>query len=245
MNNIETYLIIIFLVIILIILLKDVLIEKYSSPMKLLFKKYFNNDDDNDNNDDNDDNETYYNSYIPNRLVNNSMINSFRINQNDTLDRYYNPMRFPYKKHEQYYPNMNLPPQVIGCGSRNTPCLGGSQIPVIATSNMLDFTNTAIAPINIRTRGPEGIPQQVGTIYKLRSANSEVLPLFGRKKYPNGDNNWEYYTLAGDHGVKLKIFTKKRGEQLGTNDIVYIKGYNRFPYRVTMYDYDFLQYIPY
>ena len=171
--------------------------------------------------------------------------------QNRSLNRYLNPVTFPYKSLDDYEPmNFGLPPHVIGCASRNQPCSLGTQIPVIATSPMLNITNHNIShtgglPINISSRGPEGLPQQVGTIYKMNSVNNEVLPLFGRKKYPRGSYNWEYYTMAGDFGVKLNIIARKKGEQLGTNDIVFIKGYSKSPYRVTMYDYDYPQYIPY
>ena len=38
----------------------------------------------------------------------------------------------------------------------------------------------------------------------------KFLPLFGRKKYPNGSNNWEYYTTVGDYNVKMKIVQKRK-----------------------------------
>ena len=169
--------------------------------------------------------------------------------QMNSLDRVYNPLRYPYKSHEYYNqnwrPNLALPPQVIGCGGRNTPCLGGTQVPIANPMYPLDISNNNIAPINIRTRGPLGEPQQVGSLYKLYANDNEVLPLFGRKKYPNGDRNWEYYTVAGRQSIKLRVVQKRRGEELGTNDVVFINGYNKAPYRVTMYEYDFPQYIPY
>ena len=49
--------------------------------------------------------------------------------QLNALDRVYNPLRYPYKGRDFYNqnwrPNLALPPQVVGCGGRNTPCLGG------------------------------------------------------------------------------------------------------------------------
>lgn len=169
--------------------------------------------------------------------------------QLNALDRVYNPLRYPYKGRDFYNqnwrPNLALPPQVVGCGGRNTPCLGGSQVPIANPMYPLNINNNNIAPINIRTRGPLGEPQQVGSLYRLYSHHNEVLPLFGRKKYPNGSNNWEYYTVTGDYNVKMKIVQKRKGEEIGTNDIVFIKGYNKSPYRVTVYEDDFPQYIPY
>lgn len=169
--------------------------------------------------------------------------------QVNALDRVFNPLRYPYKGRDFYNqnwrPNLALPPQVVGCGGRNTPCLGGSQVPIANPMYPLNINNNNIAPINIRTRGPLGEPQQIGSIYRLYSHDNEVLPLFGRKKYPNGSNNWEYYTVAGDYNIKMKIVQKRRGEELGTNDVVFVKGYNKSPYRVTVYEDDFPQYIPY
>ena len=169
--------------------------------------------------------------------------------QVNALDRVYNPLRYPYKGREFYNqnwrPNLALPPQVIGCGARNTPCLGGTQVPIANPMYPININNDNIAPINIRTRGPLGEPQQVGSLYKLYSHDNEVLPLFGRRRYPRFNDNWEYYTLGGYHDVKMKVITKRRGEELGTNDIVFVKGYNKSPYRVTMYETDFPQYIPY
>lgn len=169
--------------------------------------------------------------------------------QINSLDRVYNPLRYPYKSSAYYSqnwrPNLALPPQVVGCGGRNLPCLGGTQVAISNPTIPLNINNNNIAPINIRTRGPLGQPQQVGTIYRLYSHGNEVLPLYGRKKYPNGSDNWEYYTIAGRHDVKLPILTRRKGIELGTNDIVFIRGYNRKPYRVTMYEHDFPQYVPY
>ena len=51
-------------------------------------------------------------------------------------------------------PNLALPPQVVGCGGRNTPCLGGSQVPIVNPMIPLNINNNNIAPINIRTRNP-------------------------------------------------------------------------------------------
>ena len=174
-------------------------------------------------------------------LINN---NPKRLN---SLDRVYNPLRFPYKSDNYYdqswYPNMNLPSQVIGCGGRNQPCMGGTQVPIMNPSTPIDISNTGIAPVNISTRGPLGEPQQMSTLYKIKGDEHDTLPLFGRKKYPN-DNKYEYYTLSGRYGSKVKIITKNKNDELGTNDIVFLQGRSE-PYTCTIYESDFPQYIPY
>lgn len=165
-----------------------------------------------------------------------------------SLERIYNPLKYPYRSPDFYkqswYPNQTLPSNVVGCGARNIPCLGGSQIAIPNQMSPIDVSGRNIAPVNISTRGPIGQPQQVGAIYQVFGNENQVYPLYGRKKYPNG-NNWEYYTTIGQYGVKMPIITKKRNEELGTNDIVFIQGQRKAGYRVTMYDQDSPEYIPY
>jgi hypothetical protein len=165
----------------------------------------------------------------------------------NSMDRIYNPLRYPYKSDyfydQSWYPNLELPFQVIGCGSRNTPCLGGTQVPIYNPPTPIDISNTNIAPVYISTRGPLGQPQQVGILYKINGNDNDILPLFGRRKYPN-DNIYEYYTMIGQFGVKVPLVTRNKKDELGTNDIVFIKG-KADPYRVTIYKTDFPEYIPY
>jgi hypothetical protein len=48
----------------------------------------------------------------------------------------------------------------------------------------------------------------------------------------------------GQFGVKVPVVTKNRKDELGSNDVVFIKG-RADPYRVTIYKNDFPDYIPY
>lgn len=179
------------------------------------------------------------NPYNPNINMDPKTINS--------LDRVYNPLRYPYKSDyfydQKWYPNLELPFQVIGCGSRNKPCLGGTQVPIYNPPTPIDISDNNIAPVYISTRGPLGQPQQVGIIYKVYGDDNDVYPLFGRKKYPN-DNKYEYYTMMGNYGVKVPIVTKNKNDELGTNDIVFVQG-KKDPYTVTIYKSDYPSYIPY
>lgn len=165
----------------------------------------------------------------------------------NSLDRIYNPLRYPYKSDYFYergwYPNLSIPFQTLGCGGRRTPCLGGTQVPIYNPPLSVDISETNIAPTYISTRGPLGKPQQVGVLYKVYGDDNDVLPLFGRRKYPN-DTKYEYYTLMGRYGVKLPIIYKNKNDELGTNDVVFVKGLPA-PYRVTIYESDYPSYIPY
>lgn len=166
--------------------------------------------------------------------------------EESSLDRIYNPIRFPYKTvpyfNEGLYPNLMLPSNVIGCGRRGIPCLGGTQIPIRNYLPSIDVSESSIVPVNIRTRGPRGVPQQVGSISRILSKHNEIYPLFGRKKFPT-DNKWEYYTIL-NNGVKIPIIRKNNNFELGENDNVTLKG-KLGVYRVSLYDDDFPQYIPY
>jgi len=167
--------------------------------------------------------------------------------QNNALDRVFNPLRYPFQSipfyNKSWYPNYNLPANVIGCAGRRQPCLGGSQITIPNEHPSLNITNQNIAPINIRTRGPEGEPQQVGVIYKIFGNNNEIYPLFGRPKFPN-DNRWEYYTIMGNFGSKIPLNRIRNDQELGSNEIITVKN---IPgrYRTTIYEKDSPVYIPY
>jgi len=167
----------------------------------------------------------------------------------NALDRIYNPLRYPYRSQAFYeqgwYPNMNIPPQVIGCGGRRQGCIGGTESAVPTVPPPIEISERNIAPVNIMTRGPQGIPQQVGVLYKIFGSLNEVYPLYGRKKFPNSDQ-WDYYTLIGQDGnrVKAKVITRRKNEMLGTNDVVQIDG-NTAKFRVTVYDRDMPLYVPY
>ena len=167
--------------------------------------------------------------------------------QINSLDRIYNPLRYPYKSDyyydQRWYPNLLLPPQVIGGGYRRQPTLGGTEVPIVNPALPINITNNNIAPVNITTRGPLGNPQQVGNLYKIYGDHNDVLPLFGRRRYPN-DNRYDYYTITGQWGTKVKVITKNRNDELGTNDVVFLQGF-KSPFRVTIFESDFPQYIPY
>ena len=89
-----------------------------------------------------------------------------------------------------------------------------------------------------------GEPQQVGTIYKIYGDRNEVLPLFGRKNIQMEIEIKNIIQWQEDM-VKMRVVSKRRGDELGTNDVVFVNGYGKDPYRVTIYETDFPQYIPY
>jgi hypothetical protein len=141
-----------------------------------------------------------------------------------------------------------MPFQVFGGGRRMAPTLGGTEIPIANPTMPLNISEAPIAPINITTRGPRGVPQQLGVIYKAHnngsSDHNNYLPLFGMKEYPNSDS-YQYYTAVGQNSqIKVPLMTKYRNQPLGDGDEVMIKGQSE-KYRVSLYESSFPQYIPY
>ncbi len=147
------------------------------------------------------------------------------------------------------YPDLLLPSQVIGCGGRRGGCLGGSQLVIPNVPSPKDISSVNIAPVNIATRmdpnNPQQRPHQVGVIYKIFGNSNEVFPLYGTKRYFNGDL-WDYYTLlqqAGGMTTKVPVRTKNHNLRLGDNDSVWLDHCEE-EYRVTIYD-NGLQFYPY
>lgn len=142
----------------------------------------------------------------------------------------------------RYYPNLNLPPAVIGCGGRKQPCLGGSQVVIPNEMPPIDISNNNIAPNTLYVRGYDEGTQQVGVLTKVFGKDNNVWPLYGRKMYRN-DNKWEYFTRMGQFGVIMPVIPYRNNEELNTNDEVAIDGMEE-KYRVTVYDNDIPQYLP-
>lgn len=157
-----------------------------------------------------------------------------------------NPTTFELEdKGDDYYPNLQLPPQVIGGGRRMIPTYGGSQIPIANPTMPVNVSSANIAPVNIYQPDMTDSFRQVGVIMKVFGENNQMLPLFGREKWPNS-NKWLYYTKIGKFGVSLPVKSAQHSGyefQLQDNDEVIIKGVNG-KYRVTTYDTDSTDYIP-
>lgn len=160
-----------------------------------------------------------------------------------------NPLNI--QKNAQYltnswYPNLNLPSQVIGCGGRRQGCLGGTQVGVPTTYPPINISNNSISPITVRSvpiHGYNDNLHQVGIIQKVFGNENQVYPLFGRID-PRNKYKWQYYTRLGPDSVIVPIIAKTNNDELGTNDDVRVAG-NSGKYRVTIYSNDYPRYIPY
>ena len=195
-----------------------------------------------DSNEENYLNEENYSNNTPNIIIAKTDNRKLK-----SLDRVFNPLEYPFQSAPYYnnswYPSYSLPNNVVECGARREPCYGGSQIVIDNHYPRKCINDLNISPVNIRTRGPEGEPQQVGTLFNLSPGNKDVLPLFGRRKYPN-DDKWEYYTVIGRFGAKVPVKPLRNYQEIGTNDILQLVNYPG-NFQATIYKRDDIQYIPY
>lgn len=91
---------------------------------------------------------------------------------------------------------------------------------------------------------------QVG-ILTPGGASEKILALMGRQLH-SGRSKWQYYTISdNNNSVKLPVIkngkscTNEYGcDELSNGDTVFVEGYNQ-AFRVTIYENDSLQYIPY
>jgi len=105
-------------------------------------------------------------------------------------------------------------------------------------------------PINVPTQSFDTNYRQIGILTRV-NGNETILPLMGRPLFSNRDK-WNFYTMNDKNAmIKLPISFKNRsctGDQGCDNvyngDTVYVEGYNDI-FRVTVYDNNVMQYIPY
>jgi len=105
------------------------------------------------------------------------------------------------------------------------------------------------APINIRTRGEPPNYDQVGFLTSVSDPNN-IKPLFGRQTY-RGSSLWNYYTALDSH-LSTKIPIQKNRNCIDTHgcseinngDTINISG-SSDDYKVELYPYNELRYIPY
>ena len=104
-------------------------------------------------------------------------------------------------------------------------------------------------PINIRTRGEPPTYQQIGVLTSETDPNN-IKPLFGRQTY-KGSSLWNYYTALDSHLATKIPIQKNRNcvdtqgcSEINGGDIVNISNSTE-NYKVDLYPYNELRYIPY
>tara|TARA_B100001758_G_scaffold244703_1_gene256469 strand:+ start:937 stop:1557 length:621 start_codon:yes stop_codon:yes gene_type:complete len=105
-------------------------------------------------------------------------------------------------------------------------------------------------PVNVKTQSVNLEYKQIGILTRVNGVET-ILPLMGRQLYTNRDK-WNYYTMNDKNNmIKLPVLFKNKrctSEQgcdcLYEGDTVYVQGYKEL-FRVTLYDNNSLEYIPY
>ena len=105
-------------------------------------------------------------------------------------------------------------------------------------------------PINVSTQGFNTNYRQVGILSRINGGEM-ILPLMGRPLFRNRDK-WNFYTMNDKSNmIKLPITFKNKSctsslgcDNLYNGDKVYVEGFNDL-FRVTIYDNNVMEYIPY
>lgn len=149
-----------------------------------------NIDQNTNNNKNNNDNDKII--YIKNNDCQNLPYNYI-----NSIDRVYNPLRFPVKSYNPFNYGQ--------CGDS-----------LITNYNNNDPINNPYT-INYRTRPYCDQIQQLGAISKVNGDQNDIYPLYGRQKI-NNRNQYEYYTIV--NGVKLITKPKNNYQELDNNDTI-------------------------
>ena len=105
-------------------------------------------------------------------------------------------------------------------------------------------------PINVPTQSCNSAYRQIGILTRVNGPET-MLPLMGRPLFSNRDK-WNFYTMNDKNGmIKLPISFKNKSctssqgcDNLYNGDTVFVEGYSD-TFRVTMYDNNSMEYIPY
>jgi len=110
-------------------------------------------------------------------------------------------------------------------------------------------------PINTQTRGLNTNYQQVGILTRNGghgNTSEMILPLMGRRSM-SGRDKWQYYTMSNTGNLNTKLPVSSNGksctsengcDDINNGDMIYVEGYND-TFRVTMYENNLFQYIPF
>jgi len=105
-------------------------------------------------------------------------------------------------------------------------------------------------PINVPTQSFDTNYRQIGILTRVNGGET-ILPLMGRPLFSNRDK-WNFYTMNDKNAmIKLPISFKNKSctsdtgcDNLYNGDTVLVEGFNDI-FRVTIYDNNVMEYIPY
>jgi hypothetical protein len=144
-----------------------------------------------------------------------------------------------------------IPPLRTPDGFIFTPNLTPAPTRVIYENRAIPISTV---PISVMTQPFDPQYRQVGILTRDKNgANSEILPLMGRRNQ-NSRDKWQYYTVTGGGNgniqtklpvsVKGKSCTGEYGcDEIYNNDTVYVEGYKDI-FVATIYESSGFSYIP-
>lgn len=105
-------------------------------------------------------------------------------------------------------------------------------------------------PINVKTQSFDTNYRQIGILTRVNGGET-ILPLMGRPLFSNRDK-WNFYTMNDKNAmIKLPISFKNKSctsnqgcDNVYNGDTVHVEGFNDI-FRVTVYDNNVMEYIPY
>jgi len=127
-----------------------------------------------------------------------------------------------------------------------------NNLPAMSTPISHPYVPPGRMPVNVSTSVGQvrANYSQVGILTPV-GGNDKILALMGRQLHTSRQK-WQYYTMSdNNNSVKLPVIKNGRSctneygcDELNNGETVFVEGYNQ-AFRVTVYENDSLQYIPY
>jgi hypothetical protein len=117
--------------------------------------------------------------------------------------------------------------------------LGNTKMELMRKQSSSGNNNVSLGPG--RNYNAESEYQQIGIIYN----DTSRFPLYGRRKYANRSDKWEYY-LVDESRNRLKIQYKSQNDnELYNNDTINVPVLSNAQLTVQLYEYDTYKYNPF
>jgi hypothetical protein len=171
--------------------------------------------------------------------------NIYNSHNDDTVKSHYEVLMKPGTAHgnnphdvflNPYAPPMNSSHAIHSAAPPTHPPVPPGRMPINMATSVGSNVNSSYTQVGILSPG---------------GGSDKILALMGRQLHTSRQK-WQYYTISDqNNSVKLPIIKNGRSctneygcDELMNGDSVYVEGYNK-AFRVTVYENDSMQYIPY
>ena len=180
-----------------------------------------------------------------------SSSSNYHYHSEPTLSSHYEMLMKPSPSHgytnnptdiflNPHTPPVNIANMLSASTPMDHPHVPAGRMPVNVSTN-IGHRNTSYSQMGMLT------PMGGGNI----GGHEKILPLFGRQLHTSRQK-WQYYTMSNNNNsVKLPVIKNGRSctneygcDELSNGETVYVEGYNQ-AFKVTVYENDAIQYIPY